>query len=88
MELEEAHRRLLIAHQKQKVLRKEIELLRNIIWEQGGNPDDPGDELQSRNKAIYQQYRNGSSFSYLSKQYKITPGQVRYICRRMRVASL
>lgn len=80
MELEEAQKKLKAARKRGRKLREEINMLRDIIWEYGIDPDDNFRYLIDRNKEIYKRRAKGATFNAIGKEFNLSGGTISTIC--------
>lgn len=83
MKLEAIKKKLKEARTRQREIRKEIDRLREIIRDAGGDPDAPEVDLTARNKRFYIQWKDGQTFAQIAKEYKLSITTVSNVCHRI-----
>lgn len=83
MTLEKAQARLTELRSQQTEIKKEIETLKDFIYKKGGDPNFHLQNFADRNKAMYHEWKSGSTFSQVAKKNCLSASRVQGICRRI-----
>lgn len=83
MKLDNVKELLKEARGRQRVLRKEIDRLRQMMRDAGGDPDAPEIDLTERNRQIYILWMEGNSFANIAKEYDKSVTTVSNVCHRI-----
>jgi len=83
MTLEEAKDRLDAARNLAGIIRKEVQALRAIVFELGGDPDAPKVDLTGRNSQFYIKWKCGMKFSEIARKFNLSTTTISSVCHRI-----
>lgn len=83
MTIEEAKQKLIVYRDRQRVLRKKIDRLREFLRDSGIEPDPPPVDLTQRNNSIYSRRLDGLSWDEIAAEYKLSKQRVKDIYARV-----
>lgn len=83
MTLSEAERKLKAARQKAKTIQQEINQLKELILDLGGDLYPKQTFILQRNKVIYKRWADGATARELATEYKLSTTRITGICNRI-----